>query len=378
MAEKILLSVEAMTLGVKRMADHAKTLGYRLELLAADPSMYADRADTSVTVFPTQDKEALTSYVKENRANIGGIFSSTDTWGVAAAELREEFGFPSRITAEKLINMRDKSWVAEKIGAKQDETVFPLIAKPRSGTGSKNIHLLSTPEEYDAFVASSEDADTFLFQPFYRGPLYSAEVWSNGQSAVFFGVTNRTLTKPPRFLEEVKSFPHAANTPWEKEVEAWTMSLMSALDYDLGLAHIEFIETCNGFKLVEINARMAGALITPAIDQCTNYDPYALAIADALDTAPELPKTREITGGHSHVSLYANRLGKVADIRGVETITQFPGDVGWIASKEIGATVTEVDTYRARLGNVFATGPNASVAQDRALSAAASIKVEIE
>ena len=95
---------------------------------------------------------------------------------------------------------------------------------------------------------------------------------------IFFGITNRILSDPPYFTERVKSFPWAADSQWETKVREWAFQLLRTLDYTLGLAHIEFIETSNGFRLVEINARMAGALITPGILATTNFNPYAMAV----------------------------------------------------------------------------------------------------
>ena len=376
---KKLLAIEAMTLGVKRMADCAAGLGYQLELLAGDPSMYVDSADTPVTRFPTQDKEALASYIAERRKSIGGIFSSTDTWGVAAAELRETFSFPSRITSEKLSRMRDKKWVVDKLAgdAQAADVSYPMIAKPRRGTGKINVRLIESPEDHRRFAASVEEPDAYVFQKYHRGPLYSAEVWSNGKTFVFFGVTNRITTEPPQFLERVKTFPHEHDTPWEQSVKRWCEDLISQLDYDLGLAHVEFIETSEGFQLVEVNPRMAGALITPAIDHCTNYDPYALAVADALDIVPDLPDDRKITGGYCHVSLYADRLGRLEAVEGLETLVQYPGNAGWVPSKDPGMEIPELGTYRARIGNVFASGPSAAIAQDRAVAAASSVRVRL-
>lgn len=379
MTGKKILAIEAMALGVKTMADHAESLGYHLELLAEDPSIYVDKADSDVKQFATKDKAKLTQYIASQRDDIAGVFSSTDTWGVMAAELREEFAYPSRISSRKLSNMRDKSWVNDKlqIGSSQQDHSFPLITKPKNGTGSTDIHLLEMEADLKQFEKERTNFADYIIQPYYCGPIYSAEVWSDGKNFVFFGVTNRIMTTPPQFLERVKSFPHCAGTPWEADVKDWAQSIIDTLEYDLGLAHIEFIETKQGYQLVEINARMAGALITPAIHHCTNYNPYVFAIADALNIAPSVPDERIITAGHSHVSLYADHLGTLETIDGVETIKNFPGNATWLESKELGAEITELGTYKSRIGNVFAHGPSAEIAQDRALAAVSAIKVNI-
>ncbi|MCA0977167.1 ATP-grasp domain-containing protein [Qipengyuania flava] len=380
MSQKILLAVEAMTLGVQRMNENAARHGYSLVLLAEDPTMYIDSAETTVVKFPTRDRNAVEAYIAEHGAKIGNVFSSTDTWGVVAAELREQFGFGSRIKFEKLAKMRDKGWVLQKLGDAYPTggPTYPRILKPRSGTGSMDIALVADASEHRRVLEAQVDADFYISQPYYRGPLYSAEAWSDGRTTLFFGVTNRIMTSPAVFLERVKTFPHEHGTEWEAAVEAWIRPLLAQLDYDLGLAHIEFIETDDGFRLVELNARMAGALITPAIDHCTNYDPYALAIADALDIEAEPPAVREIVAGHSHVSIYANRTGTLTAVDGIDALSHYPGNVGWVSAKELGETITDLTSYKARIGNVHAVAPSPALAQDCAIAAAHAIKVRIE
>lgn len=369
-----------MTLGVQRMNEHAARHGHRLILLAEDPSMYVDSGNTEVVRFPTRDRKALEAYVAEHVAEIGNIFSSTDTWGVAAAELREQFGFRSRISSEKLRRIRDKKWVQDQIDGTsfEDRVTYPVVVKPRGGTGSTNIMLVMNADEHRRVIESSEKPEDLLAQPYHRGPLYSAEVWSNGHVILFFGVTNRIMTPPPLFLERVKTFPHEHGTAWEAAVEEWARRLVSDLGYDLGLAHIEFIETEDGFQLVELNARMAGALITPAIDHCTNYDPYALAVDDALNMDPMIPEDRLVTGGHSHVSIYADRLGTLVAIDGIEVLAAYPGNATWLNAKELNAEITDLTSYRARVGNVYAVGPSPALAQDRAVAASLAIRFRIE
>ncbi|MGG7519746.1 ATP-grasp domain-containing protein [Allorhizobium undicola] len=368
-----------MTLGVERMAEHAALHGLELILLADDPSMYIDVGNTKVIQFPTKDRNALENYISENIRQIANIFSSTDSWGVAAAELREKFGFPSRISSEKLIRLRDKRWVQSQLEPEGTEhaTMYPRIVKPRSGTGSMDIHLVHDSEEHRRVLEEHGSSETYVSQPYHRGPVYSAELWSNGTTSIFFGVTNRIMTAPPLFLEKVKTFPHEHGTPWEAKVEAWAKDLLAKLDYDLGLAHIEFIETAAGFELVELNARMAGAMITPAIDASTNFDPYALAVADALNNTPHVPVKREILGGHSHVSLYAEKTGTLMCVEGIETFAAYPGQPAWFAAKKSGSIITDLTSYRARIGNVVATAQTPALAQDRALAAALAVRIHI-
>ena len=62
MANQILLAIEAVTLGLQAMTDHAVDHGYVLELLTEDASIYSDMGNTRVVYFPTRDSEVLDAY----------------------------------------------------------------------------------------------------------------------------------------------------------------------------------------------------------------------------------------------------------------------------------------------------------------------------
>ena len=378
MEAAIILAIESMTAGNPHLAKRAKELGYQLRMVTEDASIYNDLENLEVVELPTRSYAALQDYVAQHRQEIAAIFSPTDTWGVDAAKLRDEFGFESRYTAQELAQFRDKSWVRETLTAGKDQaSTYPRILKPRNGTGSMGIRVVNTPGELEAAAAEMKDTE-FVDEPYYQGPLYSAEMYSDGARVEFFGVTNRILTSPPVFLERVKTFPHEYGSKWEKRVCEWATETLGILGYNAGFAHLEFIETADGFELVELNARMAGSLITPAVEACTNYNPYAMVIDDALGRDIEVPAQREVYGGHSHVSIYADHVGTLREVTGTSALPAFPGSPKWVPAKEAGAEITELGTYRCRIGNVFATADSPGLAQDRAIAAAQAIGVLIE
>lgn len=376
---QILLAIEAMS-HVDEMAAATSRNGCTLRVLAERPEDYGSTA-AEIVQFPTGDMEALMAYVAQYRAEIIQVISTTDTWGVTAAEIRDRFQFDPFIDTGKLKFFRDKAAVNSALinaGLASSAQHWPRMLKPKSGTGKVGVQFIASAEERDSFYeASGVTPSDYVEQPYHQGPMYSAEVWRDGTTAMLFGVTNRIVSPPPFFTEQVKSFPWAANTSWEASVENWVMELLAALDYDLGLAHVEFIETSSGFELVEINARMAGALITPGILATTNFNPYALAVEQALGVPLSLPAQRQVHGGISHVSVYADQVGTINAIGGIEELSAYPGGAEWLASRGPGSRITEVGTYRARVGNLVARGENACLAQDRAIAVARDIVVEV-
>lgn len=378
----ILLAIEAMS-ELDEMALAAREQGYSLRVLAEDARYYGETF-AEVVEFPTRDDTELENYVRENLSSIAQVFSVTDTWGVIASKLRDRFGFHQFGDTAKLEFFRDKQAVENELIARgfarpsEASQSGPKIMKLRSGTGKIGVHLVESEAAISEVVLNSgHSGPEFVVQDFYFGPAYSAEVWRDTEREIFFGVTNRILSEPPFFTEKVKSFPWVPDSNWERGVKDWVFGLLRALDYTLGQAHVEFIETTEGFRLVEINARMAGAMITPGILRTTNFNPYAMAVNQALGVAPCSETSREIQGGFSHVSIYADRTGTIRNIRGIDTLARFPGSPQWFPSRGQGDVISELGTYKSRIGNVAAIGETASIAQDRAISASQAIKVEI-
>ena len=102
-----------------------------------------------------------------------------------------------------------------------------------------------------------------------------------------------------------------------------------------------------------------------------------MVIDDALGRGVDLPTEREISKGFSHVSLYADQTGTLNAVSGLNGLSRYPGNPTWVPSKEIGATITELGTYRSRIGNLYATADTPEIAQDRAIVASQMIEVTV-
>lgn len=146
MGEKILLAVEAMA-EIDEMAAAAHRHGYRLRLLAEDPSYYGETR-TEVVKFPTRNTDKIAGYIEERRRENAQVFSVTDGWGgVAASELRDKFGFYQFNDTPKLEFFRDKEKVQEALvnrGLTQSPKNWPRILKLKDGTGKLGVHLVES------------------------------------------------------------------------------------------------------------------------------------------------------------------------------------------------------------------------------------------
>ncbi|MEZ2371131.1 ATP-grasp domain-containing protein [Arthrobacter sp. RCC_34] len=383
MSSKTIVALEAMTVNLELLDAAARRRDLHLIVLAGVPGMYLPGGrDVDIQQCDTFDLDAVRARLEEHGDSLVGLLSPTDTWGIQAVALCEELGLPHLTSSERLEKLRDKAWVRHttdaafgKVRTGIDQS--PHILKPRKGTGSQNIELFPTRLELEESAEKRNlVSDEWVVEPYFRGPVYSAETYTRGGSTALLGVTNRIMSPEPLFVELVKTFPHLHGTSWEGSVEAWAKTILESVEFEAGFAHIEFCETANGFELIEINARMAGALIGPAIHQTTGIDIYDILIADALGEEP-CSLVRNIRGGHSHVSVYAETAGTLTSIDGLDLLDGLPGNIGWIPAKAVGAEISHVGDYKSRIGNIYATAAEPGLAQDYAVSASRHLRVTV-
>lgn len=131
--------------------------GYRLQVLAEDVSYYGE-TKSQIIAFPTRDHKKLVAYVEDNRASIKQVFSLTDTWGVIASEIRDQFGFYQFGDTDKLKFFRDKGAVEAALisqGFAKHSQSWPKVLKLRNGTGKIGVYLAKSELETEYILRTS-------------------------------------------------------------------------------------------------------------------------------------------------------------------------------------------------------------------------------
>ncbi len=144
--------------------------------------------------------------------------------------------------------------------------VFPIILKPRKGTGSIGVRLI---ESVDAFPVSL-DAD-FICQAFIGGQEFSVETFSDSDGHHVLGVTRKFVTKPPHFLELAHVFPADINATLHKRIAATVRRALNAVGYAFGPAHTEVKVYDGEVYIIEINARLAGGMIPRLMERAYGW-----------------------------------------------------------------------------------------------------------
>ena len=133
---------------------------------------------------------------------------------------------------------------------------FPIVVKPRAGTGSINVRLIVSDDQL-----SGMDGEDLICQEFIKGKEFSVESFTDAGGHHVLGITRKFVTKPPYFLELGHVFPaNIDGRLWANIVETVCRAL-DAVGYTFGPAHTE-VKVINGrIYIIEINARLAGGMI---------------------------------------------------------------------------------------------------------------------
>lgn len=382
--------LEALTFGLGRLADAARDAGHDLVLLTGDRTIYRhelSRCGDRVRVVDVDTTDvAECEKALRDLPDVAGLISSTDTWAVPGADLAQRLGLPGPAPAAVRV-LRDKAAVRARLhahglsrsgpldpAAAED---FPLVLKDSAGTSSRAVWLCRTPAERDA--ALREAAVTplkgrLIAEPYFEGPLYSTETVTWRGETRLLGVLSRVLSPEPVRREEASAFPVALPDADLAELGEWIGPVLKAAGHESGFAHTEFVFTTTGPEVVEINARIGGALVGEALCRALGTNVYDAMVRIALGERPDLldgePGGGTATG---FVALYPRAAGVLEGWTGLDRLADLPGNPEWYPTASPGDVLEHLTDQRSCTGIVVAEGPTAELALHRAQAAAGGI-----
>ncbi|MFI9007850.1 ATP-grasp domain-containing protein [Actinosynnema sp. NPDC053489] len=383
--------LEALTFGLGRLADAAEGAGHDLCLLTGDRSIYAHELAVSgpgrVRVLDV-DTTDVTACEAALRAvpDVAGLISSTDTWAVPGAELARRLGLPGP-SVEAVRVLRDKGAVRALLhehglsrGGPVDPVSadgFPLVVKDSAGTSSRAVWLVRDRAELEAALREAERAPLkgrLIAEPYFAGPLYSAETVTWAGRTRLLGVLSRQLSPEPVRREEAAAFPVAFPAADLAELERWIGRVLAVAGHGRGFAHTEFVLTADGPEVVEVNARIGGALVGEALCRSLGTNVYESMVAMALDVEPPLLTEPLKPGtGVAFVLSYPAKPGVLTGWAGLDRLAGLPGDPRWYPTASPGDVLEHLTDQRSCTGIVLTEAPTAELALHRALAAAGGI-----
>ncbi|GAU71258.1 hypothetical protein SSP35_31_00230 [Streptomyces sp. NBRC 110611] len=401
-------ALEALTFGLEHLAEAAGNAGHRLCLLTGDRNIYRhelahfEPGALDIVDVDTADESACAAALTA-LPGLRGLINSTDTWSIPGADLAAKLGLPGPDpTAVRLL--RDKSRVRNLLheyGLSRGRALIvpaapsaaaeilheiglPAILKDSAGTSSRNVWPVRDEQQLHTALAEAAQrpfTGRLFAEPFFSGPVYSAETLSWAGDTTLLGVLSRQMSPEPTVREEASAFPVALPRPELDLIQQWVGRVLKTADHDTGFAHVEFILTTEGPELVEINRRIGGALVGEALCRSLATNVYDAMVDIALGRRPALldpvagsapgPGPGPATG---FVLVYPGRPGTLTGWTGLDGLSAFPGSPQWYPTAAPGQRVAHLEDQRSCTGIVLAEAATAELALHRALSAAGSIR----
>lgn len=404
------LFVESNTTGTGMIALRtAVRLAFDPVLLCKDPGRYSGLAETGcrVVACDTENPVALEAAAKEAAAGraVRGVTTTSEYYLEQAAVLARTFGVPGN-SVEAMTLCRDKAATRIALsGAGQLQPRFavvdgatvtpeqaaaaigvPCVVKPVGESGSHQVLLCQDAEEVARHVAELIAVErnvrgqavprVALVEEYLDGPEFSVELFALDGEAHCLGVTQRTVTPPPRFVETGHLFPAQMPAEDAERVVACARAALSALGFRFGPAHVEVRLTGRGPAVIEVNGRSAGGMIPELIRLASGVDLVEQQIRASAGLPLRLEPDRARLAGLRF--LIAAEAGELVGIDGVDRARRIPGVESVVVTAAPGRAVRPPHDAYDRLGFVIAVG---DTPQDvsRALDAAVSqVEVRVE
>lgn len=230
------------------------------------------------------------------------------------AHLTEALGLPSHgLSATAAANCRDK-WrtrslladadvpspsayhvtTAEEALAAADKLGFPVIVKPRHGTGGSGVRLCRTTGEVtDAVAVALLEPDRGLHDPgvlveqYVAGPEFAVQALTRRGRTEIVSVFRQTVTPPPVFVETGYGSPAGLSADQRAELDDVVTRALAAVGVDDWVSHTQLRLDGSGFHVIEVNARRPGGRL---VEMTT-----AVSGVDLVRAATEIAVGREVT-----------------------------------------------------------------------------------
>ena len=191
-----------------------------------------------------------------------------------AALLRDKFSTRQRLEASGIAQASHRLASSEdEIMAAIETLGFPVLIKPCDGYASQNVVVIEGPEDLEPWISpvpylaaqamdyglGVSSSKRFVVERYLVGSFIGCDTMSVDGRHHLIGVNEKVMCPPPSFTIKGGCFIPAA--PGMEVLERYAFSLLDAVGFDFGAAHIEMMLTADGPQLIEINPRLVSAKI---------------------------------------------------------------------------------------------------------------------
>jgi biotin carboxylase len=236
---------------------------------------------------------------------------------------------------------------------------YPMVVKPVDLGGSELVRRVDDAEQLArAFQAALEQRTNsrgqarvplVLLEELMLGEEVSVETVTIAGETCVIGVTGKTVSGAPAFIETLHMFPARLGAEERAAVEQAAVSSLRAIGYSHGLAHTEIKLTPTGPRVVEVNPRMAGGHIPRIIELTTGVDLFDLTLRLARGQA--LTEVPEAEGSAAVAYLLPPSSGRLEAIEGMGKLLDDPAVVEFELRGQPGVQLQRCGDNDDRIGH---------------------------
>ena len=322
---------------------------------------------------------------RQSRRPFEALVCMVDIRIVAAARLARSLGLPF-LNPETAVLLRDKFSVRQRLQARgvpqaghrlatcEEEIMvaiealgFPVLIKPCDGYASQNVVVIEGPEDLEPWISpvpslAAQAVDyglgvrsnqRFVIERYLQGSFIGCDTMSVGGRHHFLGINEKQMCPPPSFTIRGGCFVPAG--PGMDAIRDYAFSLLDAVDFDFGAAHIEMMVTTDGPQLIEINPRLVSAKIPRLMGYGLGRSVYADLVSLHLGDSAFLTQDHERLFAVSRW-ITADRIGRLTRV--ILPDWRDPGIRSFEILKKEGAPVRPPFENVDRIGYVMTAGVN--------------------
>ena len=375
--------IESNTTGTGQLfLKKAKELGFNVIFLTKNPDKYPFLYEELIhpVIIDTESYSKILQYLKTIK-DIKAISSTSEFFIEVASKVAKQLGLPHN-QPSAIYTCRNKDILYKKLTkagisvplsfavknhAEALDTfkqlTFPLIVKPRNGSGSLGVKLCFNKKEaleHTTFLLTQETSllpnknSAIIIQEFIKGPEFSVETISLKKSHHIIGITKKYLGTPPYFIETGHDFPAICNSKEEEAIFSTVKKALHDVHFIFGPSHIELRLHNATPYIIEINPRLAGGMIPLLIKTAKGIDLITqiinLYIGKDINLIPNKNNFSSIRFFVAEQSGVINKLK--SNYKDISNIFQYK------ALKEEGENLTIHGDYRDRVAYVIACHKN--------------------
>jgi biotin carboxylase len=394
-----------------------RALGHSYVLLTRDAEHYAKQSPIAgghpvlnlaeaVVEVDTNDVRSVLRRAAALHAEqpFSGVITSCDYYLPSTARVARELGLPG-VSPEAMMLAVRKDMVREacrragvlgpafRVAARASEVLsfardvgYPVVVKPVDLCASEKVALArGDVEAVRAFDEAIGDTLNSRGQPrqrivlvesYIEGDELCVETISEAGRTTVLGISGKTLSAPPGFLEIGSHVPAALDETQARAVAEYVRSVLAAIGYGHGLAHVEVRLARSGPTLIEVNPRMGGDYVSELYEHTSGVDISALEVGLAIGAPSEHPSALpDVHGSAALACLLPPRAGRILRVDGAEALARDPRYRRVTIKPVCGLEVPEPRDNSSFIGFVIAVDRDGQRAREIALEGLARLRV---